>query len=324
MNDVVFLPMISMSTMIILAVIMLFIVIINRKHLINRILIIAVLVIISQRPMLRDKDEIVFNMDLDVMFVIDNTVSMNAVDVDSGTRLDAVKSDCKKIMESFTGANFAIITYANIAQVKYPFTNDFAVISDIIDNLKIVDPNYATGSSLNLPYNYMKMLLESSSSKDKHKRIVFFMGDGELTKKEASNTDFSTYSDLADLINGGAVLGYGTIEGSKVIITESTALRILVDSEGYLKDGKTNQPAISKFNEDNLRNLASNLNLNYFHMTNYSVLASQISEIKDKAVKQEDDEKQKMDKDIYYYFTGALIVLLLLELYYCRRNEQWK
>jgi len=44
-------------------------------------------------------------------------------------------------------------------------------------------------------------------------------------------------------------------------------------------------------------------------------------EIKDKAIQDEED-KEKMDKDIYYYFSGALVVLLLFELFHYRRNEQ--
>lgn len=47
----------------------------------------------------------------------------------------------------FTMAVFAVITYANIAQVKYPFTADSTAITDIIDRLKIIIPDYAQSST---------------------------------------------------------------------------------------------------------------------------------------------------------------------------------
>ena len=323
MSEIVFKPIISLPIMIIFSAAMLLIVLLNRQHIINRILIIIVLFIISQRPMIRDKEQAVFNLDLDVVFIVDNTVSMNAIDVNGGTRLEAVKRDCKNIMNTFAGANFAVITYGNIAQVKYPFTNEYGTIVDIIDSMKIIDPSYATGSALDLPHDYLKMLLESSENKEKHKRVVFFMGDGELTSSESSNTNFDVYNDLASMIDSGAVLGYGTSEGGKVIVKESVFINRIVDANGYLIDAKTGGPIISKFNEDNLKKVASSLKLNYYHMTNYSVIADKINEIKDKANEQEEeDNDEKFDMDIYYYFSGALLVLLLLDLYHCRRNEQ--
>ena len=323
MSEIIFKPLVSLPIMIIFSVVMLLIVLFNKQHIINRFLIIIVVFIISQRPMLRDKEQAVFNLDIDVVFIVDNTVSMNAVDVNGGTRLDAVKNDCKNIMNTFAGANFAVITYGNIAQVKYPFTNEYGTIVDVIDNMKIIDPNYATGSSLDLPHDYLKMLLESSENKEKHKRVVFFIGDGELTSNESSNTNFNVYNDLNGMIDSGAVLGYGTSEGGKVIVKESLFINRIVDSNGYLIDAKTGGPIISKFNEDNLKKIANSLKLNYYHMTNYSVIADKINEIKDKANEQEeDDNDEKFDMDIYYYFSGTLLVLLLVELYYCRRNEQ--
>ncbi len=320
-NDIVFKPIISLGIALPYVIILAIIVVINRKHIINRILILLLVLIISQRPMLKNKDEITYNLNFDVLFVIDNTVSMNAEDVNGKLRLEAVKKDCKQIISEFSGANFAVITYANIAQVKYPFTTELATIEDIIDRMKIIDPNYATGSSLDLAYDYMKMLLESSSEKEKHKRIVFFIGDGELTKNDNSS-DLSKYQDLKDLINGGAVLGYGSTEGAKVKIYDSIILDSIVDSNGYLIDGNTKQPSISKINENNLKTIANNLGIEYYHMVDSSILKPKIEEIKQDVTEEENEDEEKMDKDIYYYFSGALLVLLLIELFHYRRDEQ--
>ena len=323
MKDIVFRPIYPLSTMLIIVAVCAVIIILNHKHIINRFLILALLLIISQRPMLKNQEGVAINLNLDILFVIDNTVSMNAVDVNGKTRLEVVKEDCKKIIASYPGASYAIVTYSNRSQVKYPFTSDMSTILDVIDNMKIIDPVYANGSTLDMPYDDMRLLLESSIKKDKHHQIVFFMGDGELVGKEKDNNDLSKYNNIKGLIKNGAVLGYGTAEGSKVKIYESVKMDIVANSEGYLIDGNssTKAPAISKMNEANLRSLASVLSLDYYHLTDFSLLEKKIEEIKDTSEENEDDE-DNMDKDIYYYFSGALIVLLAIELFHNRRDEQ--
>lgn len=316
LDKLVYEPMINLPIAIILSVIMLIIVILNKKHIVNRILIIIVFLIISQRPMILDIDKSVFNWDFDIIFVIDNTVSMNAMDVNGLSRIDAIKKDIEEIVSDFAGANFAIINYSNVAQLKYPFTRSSGKILDIVHKLKTIDPNYASGSTLDLPYDYMKMLLESSRKKEERKTMVFFMGDGEI---KATN-DLDKYKNIADLIDSGAVLGYGTPEGSKIKITESVNLKELVDNEGFLIDADTGSPYISKLDEDNLRIVADKLGIAYFHMTDYSALKDKITELKIDAIKN-DDEKEEMEIDIYYYFSGLLVVLLLFELSYYRRNN---
>ena len=318
MSKLVFEPIIPLSTMILFAIIMLVIILLNRRHIINRILIVLLLIIISQRPMIKDEEDDIYNWNFDILFVIDNTVSMNAVDVNNLTRLDAVKNDCEKIIDNFAGANFAIINFSNTAQLKYPFTKDNGKILDIIKKIKVIDPNYANGSSLDLPFEYMKMLLESSRTKDEHKTFVFFVSDGELNSEDDINAKLDKYKELNNLIDSGAVLGYGTEEGAKIRITESVNYEKIVDSEGYLINADTSSPYISRINEENLKLIAKKLEVDYYHMTDYSVIEDKITNLKKEVM----NDKEKVEKkiDIYYYFSGALVIILLLELLYYRRN----
>lgn len=321
MKDIVYRPIYPLRTMIIIAIVLTVIVLLNRKHIINRLLIIALLVIISQRPMIKNQEEATYNLNIDVLFVIDNTVSMNAVDVNNDTRLNAVKKDCNKIMNLLSGANFAVVSYGNVALIKHPFTSDTADIKDILDQMKIIDPLYAKGSTLDMPHDSMKILLDSSNKKEDHFRVVFFMGDGELIGKEVKDTNLSSYNDIKELINGGAVLGYGTTKGGQVKITESVALSKMTDSNGYLVDGTTGGLSVSKINEENLKKLASTLSVDYHHMPDDSILPQLIDNIKEESI-MTDDDKANLDKDTYYYFSGGLIVLLLLELFHYRRDER--
>lgn len=321
MSDIVYKPIYPLKTMIIIGALLAVIVLLNRKSIINRLLIIALLLIISQRPMLKNQDEATYNLNIDVLFVIDNTVSMNAIDVNDDTRLNAVKKDCNQIIDLLTGANFAVVNYGNVSIVKHPFTTETSTIKDVIETMKIIDPVYAKGSSLNMPHDNMKILLESSNKKEKHYRVVFFIGDGELIGQEKLNTNLDEYSDLKDLINNGLVLGYGTSTGAKVKIEESVAIGKVIDSKGFLINGTSGEAAISKIDEENLKKLASTLSLDYHHMPDSAFLQEKIEAIKEQSI-MDDNGEEELDKDIYYYFSGALIILLILELLHYRRNER--
>ena len=323
MKDLIFKPIISLPIMITFTIVMLVIVIINRKHFINRMIILVLLLIISQRPMLKNKAGLTYKLDIDVLFVIDNTASMNAIDVNNDTRLKAVINDCKHVIDKLEGASYAVVTFGNFSQVRMPFTNDAGDIQEIISGIKITDPTYAVGSSLDLPYEDIKTLLTSSKDKEEHHTVLLFISDGELTTEEKNAMNLGKYKDLVDLIDSGAVLGYGDANGGKIRITESLAKKSLVDSEGYLLD-KTKSPyqaAISKIDENNLKDLASNLSVDYIHMDKTSKINSLLDEIIKSATKDKDDTEYS-NKDLYYYFSMTLLIFLFIELLYYRRNEQ--
>ncbi len=326
MSDLVFKPIIPTAIMSIIIVIMIIIVIINRKNIINRILIIILVFIVSQRPMLKNKEDISYELNFDVIMVVDTTVSMNAEDVNGKTRMEFAKETCKKIMNTFSGSNFALITYDNSAQVKYPFTDNYAAVIDAVDNLKIIDPQYATGSSLSLPIKYLRMALESAQKNgeyhnEKRYSVVFFIGDGELSDTERANTNFNNYSEIKKLINYGAVLGVGTKEGGTIKVTDdvTSAVYQIADKSGYILDIDTGKRMISQLNEDNLKELAEAIGVDYFKAES-GRLNKEMEEIKE-ASKSSEAGKQKKDKDVYYYFSIPLIILSLIELFYIRRNE---
>ncbi len=364
MSDLIFRPI--MPAINILLIIMLIVVLINRKHVINRILIIALIFIINQRPMLRNRVDITYSLDLDVAFVIDTTVSMNATDVPSGMRLDEAKAICKKIMNALPGSQFEVITFDNEARMRYPFTDDNAAVENVIDSLSIINPAYSVGSALTMPIEFLHMSLSSQEEhsdyhKEKRQNIIFIIGDGELNNEEKLNTDFNKYTELASMIDNGAIIGIGTKEGGTIRILDenknplymgqsdkqiaeqneskamfgeervenmgksfsddwyvSSYIKKVVDANGYLKvSNLSKELVISKYDEDNIKELASKLNLDYFNSTD-NKLDTKLEKIKENAISN-DDDKQKKDQDIYYYFSIPLLILVIYELYYYRR-----
>ncbi len=74
-------------------------------------------------------------------------------------------------------------------------------------------------------------------------------------------------------------------------ITESLAKTVLTDSDGYLLDKTTRpyQPAISRIDEGNLKDLSNSLSLDYIHMTKTSNVSSMLKTIINNATKDKDD-----------------------------------
>ena len=214
-----------------------------------RIAIIVILFIVNLRPMIPGGEVEVFNSNLDVIFVVDTTLSMDALDYNgNNTRLSAVKNDLTYIVDELAGSSFSVISYDLSSEINLPLTKDNDAVKVSINTLSVIDSLYARGSNITLFKDDLKTILDSSLKKDDRVRIVFIVTDGE------ANTDdkLASLKDLKSSINGGAVLGYGTTSGGKIKVETykgSGRYEYLEDrSEGYpYKD------AISKIDENNLK-----------------------------------------------------------------------
>ena len=328
MNNIKFDPIISAGVFIPLLIVMVAIIIINKSHLVTRLLMVFLLFIINERPMIRNSNEISYELDLDLMFVIDTTVSMNATDTSDATRLDTAKRLCNEIIKELPSSRVSVITYDNVAYMKYPSTQDYETILSVINDLKILNPFNSAGSSLTVPIKYLEMSLKSAAENSdyhdgKRQNYVFILGDGELKKEERLATNFDDYDKIVDLIDGGIIIGIGTEDGGKIKITEKEvakeAISKIADDEGFLIDSSTDSPAISKMDEGNLKEFANKLNLEYIRWDS-NKLIDEINRIKINA-SENNNNRRNQDKDIYYYFYFIILLLLLYELYYYKRNS---
>lgn len=344
MSNLIFNPIVPITFMSIFVTFMLFLIFINRKHLINRIIILILIFIISQRPMIVNQEEVTYSLNLDVIFVVDTTLSMLADDVKNfETRIDLTKDIMKKIVNELAGSRFAIISHNNAAYVKYPFSFDNAAILSVIDSLSVVETHYAAGTLISRPANYLRMLLKSSiitsnSNLANRKKIVVFFGDGEIDNyqnikrlkelytiqkyfdyKEDDIEEVASYDGMNELIDNGMILGTGTKTGGKIVA------RGTLDDKKYAKNGyvinyDTQKPLMSYLNEEGLKDLASKLGIEYMNAES-SELKNKIKEIKGMTEENLTNEKVKKSVDTYYYFTFLLTMALIYELYYYRRNE---
>ena len=118
-------PIIPIWAMAILCIFFLFQKRKGKANYIRQILIVILLFLINMRVMIRGDDVPMVTPKVDVMFVVDNTISMLAEDYNGDNRrMDAVKNDCKYIMEQFPGASFSVVTFGDSVQRMIPYTVD--------------------------------------------------------------------------------------------------------------------------------------------------------------------------------------------------------
>ena len=321
-DNLVLKPSIPIIIMIGISFLMILIIILMKKNIINRILIVLLIIIISQRPMLETEKDIQKSVDtdnLDILFLVDRTISMNAIDVNGGTRLDAAKKDCYKIIDYFKNAYYTVWVYDKYPESKYPLTNETDIIKSIFLDMDVVNPNYVSNSpSLNVPFEELENFLNSKKRNSGVERIVFFISDGEIKSDNSNDHNFERYKSVASLIDNGAVLGYGTEKGERVKIKQelwtSNKTSDYLDKDGYLLGN--NGLAIVGYNENNLKKLSTNIGLDYIHVTNSSVLEKKIEQIGKKYEK--DVPIPIINIDLTNYFIGALLVLFFIELFYYR------
>lgn len=175
----------------------------NKTNILTRLAITVLLFMINLRIMIPSSNVEVMTSNVDILFVIDNTISMAAEDYGNNTpRLTAMKKDCKYIMDELSGARFSIITFNNNSQILVPYTKDANMVANAIEGIHVADSFYAQGSSLNTPLEDMQKILKISDEKGGRRRIVFFISDGEITNEEK----LKSFSSLNKYIEDGAVL----------------------------------------------------------------------------------------------------------------------
>lgn len=313
-------PIIPIWLMGILCVILLVILKSKDKYtFIRQIIIISLLFIINLRVMYLSKKSKVQNLalDTDIILVIDTTVSMLAEDYNGkDTRLEGVQEICDYITDELQGAKFSIITFGNYAQKAVPMTNDISIIKDTVDTMNVVDANYAKGSILDLPKELLEETLETNYNKDKsRKRIVFYISDGEIT---GENKKIESFKDCSKYIDNGAVLGFGTSEGGKMQITNwdgSKEYKTYFDENTY--EEKT---GISKIDEDNLKQIADDMKIDYIHIDREKDINKKVKEILKEANTELSDDKKSLYTDIYYIFVIPLLAMLVYEYINYRRK----
>ncbi|MBR6380852.1 MAG: VWA domain-containing protein [Lachnospiraceae bacterium] len=256
--------------------------------------------VISLRPMRESHDADVKLSNLDILFVVDSTISMWAEDYDGGERMNGVREDIAYIMMMLPGANYGLITFADHSEVQSPFTQDTDTLKAVLGTVSRPGSYTAKGTNLNTPLHDLESLLISSSKKENRQAVVFYFSDGEIT----DGSERETYENLAYYISGGAVLGYGTEEGGKM----------RDEYYGYVYDSHFNT-GLSKIDEENLQEMAQEMGIEYLHREPGASLGPILTRVQSQSRMVAGNRKDIVTyQDTYYYYVPWLAGLLLWEL----------
>ena len=257
---------------------------------------------INLRIMDKKYDATVEMKNLDVLFVVDTTISMWAEDYKSNdTRMEGVTADTEYIIDELMGSNFGLIRFDNRAQILAPFTQDHETVKDAFSTIKMPDKYYAKGTSLNVSYEEMKQLLESSNQKEGRMTILFYISDGEIT----DGSELQSFKELEKLVDAGAVLGYGTEKGGRMESGYYGA---------YMQDPETGETALSKIDENNLKQIAQDLDIDYIHMKDTSNVKYLVESIKNGSSLTLEKSDSVSYEDTYYLYAIPLLILLGIEI----------
>lgn len=304
-----------------MGIICVFFLILKRKGVFNyirQIVIILLLFVINLRIMVPGGTVSTIDPNIDILFVCDNTISMLAEDYNGDNpRMDAVKADCAYIMEQFPGASFSVVSFDSSVEMKVPYTVDTIIVEQTINALKGEGSYYASGSSLNPVMSQLETILDRD--RDTY-QLVFFISDGEITKK---GEKLKSYDNLKDYVDGGAVLGYGTKKGGYMKAFTSSYSDEPPEYLYYYNDDFDKVKAVSKIDEDNLKDIAEDLGVDYNHMTKKSDIHNIVDDIKNNMEEQltaESEDEESGYSETYFYFLIPLIILLVFDLLYYKRK----
>ncbi|NUO34637.1 MAG: VWA domain-containing protein [Dermatophilaceae bacterium] len=196
---------------------------------------------------------------LNVYFVVDTTSSIIAEDYgDERPRIEGVAADIAAIADALPGARYSVVTFDQDARVRLPLTTDTTALDAAVETLLPESYEASRGSSVTQAKDRLTSLLEQAAARAPERgRVVYYLGDGEQTAAEPP----APFDVAKGLVNGGAVLGYGTTEGGRMKATRSR----FDSSRSYIKDPSTGEDARSVISEDTLRAIAGQLGLPYLH-----------------------------------------------------------
>ena len=265
-----------------------------------RTLVFGLLVFSFLGPTFGDSKKEIKSIGKDIMLCVDLSKSMEAFDVQP-TRLEKVKFEMKKIVESFNSDRLGVIIFSSEAFMQCPLTFDQNALNLFIETMNTnLVPSAGTDFAPPLSLALKKLTeQEQTTSSQQKSKIIVLISDGEDFGEETSEIA----KEIEDKDIKLFTLGVGTEAGSKI----SSGI-------GFKKDQSGNA-VISKLNSSSLKALASKTGGQYFEINenrnDVSKLINTISKIEGEL---RDTRFVDVSANRYFYFLLAALGLLIFDL----------
>ena len=234
----------------------------------RRAALVAVLAVVGLTPTVGATQSGGSRVGVQMWFVVDRTGSMSAEDwgpgepvvrapgldpVPATQRLDGVRHDVMSLAGDVPGASYAVVAFADEAGTQLPLTDDATAVRAWAQTVTQEVTAGSAGTRRDRALDVLVRSLQDARDRDPGMvRLVFYLSDGEQTADEEPGS----FARVADLVDGGAVLGYGTAEGAPMREFDGT-----VDPDApYIPDpDDPSRPGLSRAAEDAQREVAAQL-----------------------------------------------------------------
>lgn len=212
---------------------------------------------------------------IDVFFAVDVTGSMAVDDAHYGsdktqTRLEVARKAVGDIVAQYPGASYAGVSFGTTASLGVPLTPDSRALSLWAESLNPEPTSVSSGTSPDAPLDTLiRAMQQSRESHPDNTIVLYYFSDGEKT----SEADRRTFSSLRAFVDGGAVIATGSSEGGRVPLVRSDAGAS--EETQWVTDPETGSPAISRMDDDQLRQIADETSIEYLHV-DATVTAEQV------------------------------------------------
>ena len=284
---------------------------------------VALLALIGLGPSVASTDRDTSVANVDMFFVVDRTGSMAAEDYGPGLdqeRLDGVRHDVVSLTEAVPGARYSVISFDSQASRQLPLTTDTRAIASWAQTFDREITRYSKGSLTDRPLDELATALRGSAElHPANLRLVFFLTDGEQTAEGEPRS----FADLAPLVDGGAVLGYGTAEGGRMKEydpdVDPADAEYIVDWSQPSEGGEPVE-ALSTIDEETLGALAEQLGVPYVHRTEPSETASLVAGIDPQQVAADGRRDVTSYRPVVWPLALGLAALLAVEAWFWARG----
>jgi len=261
----------------------------------------SLLIVSLARPQIGSKIEEAKQIGIDVMIVLDVSLSMKADDI-KPDRLEKAKHEVGRLIDRLQGDRIGLVIFSGNAYVQFPLTSDYAaanLLLNAVDVSSVPQQGTSIASAIQLAVN-------SFRKDDEIKKAIIIISDGEDHEGEIDK--------VVDEANSGGIsvftIGLGTSAGSPIPIANSNS-----SNAGFKTDNQGNV-VISKLDETVLKDIASKGNGKYYNGTSGE---SEIDEIYKELSNFEQTEygtKRITDyEDRFYYFLIPALILLITEFF---------
>ncbi|MDR0366702.1 MAG: VWA domain-containing protein [Bifidobacteriaceae bacterium] len=232
----------------------------------RRVIIGGLVVLVIWNPPVGSEQRTQTALEADVIVLVDTSPSLAAEDWNGDEpRTEGVIADLRALAEHHAGAHFSIIAVSSHGRYLLPPSASMTAVAAATETLTPEVHYQATGTSIDSGLDLLMEALEQSAENHPERaRLVYYLGDGEQT----SGKKPKSFKDTAKLIDGGAVLGYGTKDGGRMLGHVPTYDGTSFDTQDYIPDWDNyGHDAISVIDQKALEKIADQMGVSYHWRT---------------------------------------------------------